>query len=435
MKFRTAVGLCGALAGLSGAAHAAEAPVPRYTLEDCIQSALTRDGGRQNALRDEEIGAARIAQVRAQVLPDLKARGAYTRLEKQDPMVFGGQTFAATPDEQWSAGLDAEQLLYSGGSVDAALRAARIYREEKALARRQAEARLRRDVRLAYYDLALAQRARDVRAASLEQLENLVRQAEQKFAARAISEYDLLSARVRAGNERTLYVAAERDLALARAALRDRARLPEERFTVADDLPYIPEAASLEDRLRQGVPAHWDAQRAERDIGLRQADVRATQGAYAPALRAVAGYGGQKPPALGFDDDGWQWGWSVGLKAEWSLWNGGRREAELREKRLELDKARTTREDVERAAALEIRAAWLDMAHAATALVAARETVGLAERGLEIARVRYDNGLATYLEFSDANLALSTARLAEWSARRDHLAARARLDYAVGSEE
>ena len=57
----------------------------------------------------------------------------------------------------------------------------------------------------------------------------------------------------------------------------------------------------------------------------------------------------------------------------------------------------------------------------------------LAQKGLDIARVRYEQGLSTYLEFTETNLALSSARLALWEARFECRAAAARLRYAAAT--
>ena len=53
-------------------------------------------------------------------------------------------------------------------------------------------------------------------------------------------------------------------------------------------------------------------------------------------------------------------------------------------------------------------------------------------RSLDIARARYENGLATALDFADANLALSVARLTRLQALHDHMNALARLRQASG---
>ena len=150
-----------------------------------------------------------------------------------------------------------------------------------------------------------------------------------------------------------------------------------------------------------------------------------------PEIRAFAGYAGQNPEN-GTASAGWDWGWNAGLTAEWSLFDGALRRNVIREKRLELDKARETLADTERKVELEIRSLYLDLVQAAETVAASGDTVAEAEKGLAIARTRYDNGLSTYLDYTDANLALSIARLTRLQALHDHMNARVRLQQASG---
>ena len=120
------------------------------------------------------------------------------------------------------------------------------------------------------------------------------------------------------------------------------------------------------------------------------------------------------------------------MTAEWNIFDGALRHSRIREKSLELAKARETLADSERQVALEIQANYLDLKQAEETVSASRDTVELAEKSLEIARTRYENGLATYLDFTDANLSLNVARLTRLQALHDHMNALARLRQASG---
>jgi len=82
---------------------------------------------------------------------------------------------------------------------------------------------------------------------------------------------------------------------------------------------------------------------------------------------------------------------------------------------------------------LEVRQAYLALEHARELLAASGDSVALAERALAIARTRYETGLSTYIEFTDANLALSTARLVRAQALHDHAVALAQVAFACGT--
>ncbi|MDD4052888.1 MAG: TolC family protein, partial [candidate division Zixibacteria bacterium] len=62
------------------------------------------------------------------------------------------------------------------------------------------------------------------------------------------------------------------------------------------------------------------------------------------------------------------------------------------------------------------------------------QTVKQAERGVEIAQVRYRNGVGTQLELLDAQVALTASRVNRISARHDLAVAIANLRRAVGRE-
>jgi outer membrane protein len=116
----------------------------------------------------------------------------------------------------------------------------------------------------------------------------------------------------------------------------------------------------------------------------------------------------------------------------WDVWDGRLTKGTVREKALELEKTRADLDDAERHVRLQVRQAYLDMAHAGQAVAASAGTVSRAAKALEIARARHKSGLGTYLEFTDANLALSTARLTHLVAMRDHMSAVVALRYATG---
>jgi outer membrane protein len=88
--------------------------------------------------------------------------------------------------------------------------------------------------------------------------------------------------------------------------------------------------------------------------------------------------------------------------------------------------------DLQRAIELEIRMHWLRGRDSAEVIAATAESIGLAERALKIARARFDAGLGTNLEVTQANLELSDAQLARFVALYEYMNAVTGIKYAVG---
>ena len=427
------IGLLGCCVVGPGVRAAEPVSRPVFTLPECLALGLKQAASMRNALRDEQISGARIGQVRAQVLPQLGAKGSYTRLDEVAAFEFDGDRYEMGREDNYAAGVEASQLLYSGGSVGAALKAAKLYRDVAQARIRQAENELVRDIRTGFNDILLADEQVKVQEASVAQLEDLLKQAESRFRQQTASEFDVLTARVKVANNRPLLIHARKQADLARAAFRNLVQFDPAEFDLAGELAYEPAERSLKEWQDLGEEQRPELIEQRKYLGMWEADIRSEQGGFLPQIRAFANYEGTDPES-GSARDEWAWGWNAGLSAKWDVFDGALRQHRIREKKLELDKARETLADTERQVALEIQSHYLDLQQAAETVAASRETVELAEKSLEIAKVRYDNGLATYLDYTDANLALRTARLTRLQALHDHMNSLARLQQASGEE-
>jgi outer membrane protein TolC len=92
-----------------------------------------------------------------------------------------------------------------------------------------------------------------------------------------------------------------------------------------------------------------------------------------------------------------------------------------------VDRARAQLSQTRKSAALEARQARLTLAQVEAALASLAETAGQATRAYEIAEVRFQEGLASQTELSDARIAEAQALSNRASAVRDLLVARVRL--------
>lgn len=416
----------------SAADGPAAVPARRYTLDECLRSGLERSVAVQNAGRDRATAEAVIGQTRARVLPELKAKGDYLRFDELDAFDFGGQRMEFGRLDNWSGSLEVSQLVYDGGSVQAALRAAKSYRGQKEQAEARVRAELVRDITLTFHTLLFLEEAVRVQEDAVGVLREFAAQAGEKARRGTAAEFDALSARVRLANELPALAAARRELGVARASFRNLARLDEGEFGLAGALDYTPAdvdpAAARETALRERP----ELEELRKTVDLRAADVRAEQGSYSPSVRIHGSYLGKNPESFAATEEGWDWGWQAGVTLEWNLFDGLLRESRIREKTIALATARADLEELGRRISVEVEQACLQLREAAESVESSRQTVELAEKSLEIAKARFDAGLSTYLEFTDTNLAVRRARLQRSAALRDHLAASARLAHATG---
>ena len=88
--------------------------------------------------------------------------------------------------------------------------------------------------------------------------------------------------------------------------------------------------------------------------------------------------------------------------------------------------------EVENQVAHDVRVAWLQASAAFQRIGLTDQIVAQAVQGQTLAQARYDNGLGSIVELSQAQLNATQARVAQASARFEYAAALALLRYSVG---
>ncbi|XLZ69927.1 efflux transporter outer membrane subunit [Massilia sp. SR12] len=190
--------------------------------------------------------------------------------------------------------------------------------------------------------------------------------------------------------------------------------------------PEVP--AGLPSALLERRP---DIARAAHNLAAARAGVQATSAQLLPSFRLTAGGGLQSTDFSKFlHDPTWLWRAGVGLAAP--LWDGGRVQAQT-------DAAAAQRDQSMLAYEHTVRSALVEVENSLAALQRLREQIrqndarrATAAETLRIARNRYRNGYASYLEELDAQRTLYGADVARLQLRTRLLAASVDLVRALG---
>jgi outer membrane protein TolC len=103
--------------------------------------------------------------------------------------------------------------------------------------------------------------------------------------------------------------------------------------------------------------------------------------------------------------------WSVGLSLNWTILDGGLREAELRDTSAKISEAEFNRRALENRARAEVRNALLDLESARANTIKAKEQRDLAVENQRLVDVSFKAGAATAVEQADATSALRNAEV------------------------
>jgi outer membrane protein TolC len=330
--------------------------------------------------------------------------------------------------------LQVTQPLFAGGRIKGARNIAQHLGTAAEARLEETEADLVLAVRVAYLNALLAERLHAVALQSRQTAQDHVRQVEAFRAAGTASEFDLLRARVDAANREPFVVQAENAARVALLDLRRLVNLPAEQPVVLTST-FSSEPVQVDNaevrRLMDDRPL-LAAARAQ--VAATQSGVSVAKGEWFPTIAVQGNLGYQAYP----DNFGvpalseWREDWSVAVAVSWVPFDGFGRRGRIAAAQAQFREAKLREAQVVEALDLQYTAAVGDHQTAIASVLARKEAADLAEQTLELADLRYRNGLATQLEVSDAALVRDQARVDEIDALAAYVKALAHLERLAG---
>lgn len=329
------------------------------------------------------------------------------------------------------ARLSGAQTLYSGGKVGAALRIAKDYQESVKLDVREQLADIELAVRTAYYKAVLAVELENISRVAMEQASAFYAQTKLRKDAGTASELDLLRADVEVSNLRPQLVQATNAAALA---LLDLKRLLDVPGGTALQLSTALEAPV---DTTQGQTLNVDQRAAvlsaEKQVAIKESQIKVARADYQPQVTLRVNYGSQAFPTKTFDLGSSQWRPDIYATVGVSLpvFTGFRRQAMVQQARYELTQQQLQLEQLRENVTLQFQQTRGEREQALTSLYAQQRTVEQAQRVYDLTVLRFDQGLSTQLEVTDARLALLRAKTNVAQAITDYRIADAQLKRAT----
>jgi outer membrane protein TolC len=430
------------------------------SIEEAVSLALRTGDETRIAAAQLDIAEAQAAVARASALPQLRLTSNYTHVFENARAQAVGQIF--NQPNTYNTNVNLSQPLFQGGREFAAIRAAGRVREAARLGSAEARAQAALDVQRAYLQVLFAQRLVEIRAAGLGLADERLRQVERFQNAGRAARYDVLRARVERANYEPTVIEARSESDLALLELKRLANIPADRpvrLTSSVDTTSVGALLAAYDRVdtAAAVATRPSVRAAELAAEARRIGVAAARADFLPTVSVFFQTGYQAFPPDGFptswgrttvipcepdapptcrpttsQNGGWFADRQMGVQVSWPLFDGLRAKGNLdlarAQARLAEVQARQERERV----ALEVAAARAGLARARALFEARRTNAGEAQEAYRLASLRFDRGLGTQLEASDAQLALLTAQTNEARALYDLYLAAAELARALG---
>lgn len=420
------------LAALVAPALDAQQPAPGDTVRLSMDQALTRAGtvGEEARLARSqvEIAASQVKSARSAALPTLDGSFNYQRtyaspFQIKAPAAEPGDTatnplakmFENLPFgrvNQYTANLTATQAIFSP-RLGSALRIANYYQSASRLGLREQLAETEYQVRAAYVNAQLAAELEASAREAVAQATRFLEQERLRLSAGTGSELDVLRAEVSLENLKPQLVDAQNAAALSTLNLKRLINVPLTTPLVLTTRLTAPPLAADERLDPAAVAAQRASVKAEQEnVRIANEIVKQAIAAYLPSLDFRMSLGRIMYPQQVYALNGRDWltDWNASFTVKVPIFSGFKRGADLSQARVGLRQEQDRLSQLREAVQMQYEQALGERTRAAAAITARARTVEQAQRVYDLTVLRYDQGLATHLEVSDARLGLLMAR-------------------------
>ena len=434
-----AAALTVAIAAAPAWAQQAPAPAVRLTLDEARARALEASHRLAVARARENVALAVVASREAARRPTVSASAGYTRtnhvIEFTVPGPEGPRVLYPDVPDNYRSRLDLQWPIYNGGRTDALEAAARAEASAAATDIETARADLRLEVARTFWAVVTARAAVAVLEEALERAAGNVGDARQRLSAGLVPPNEVASAEAQQARQQMLLVEARNQRDVSMAELARLAGLdPSQAIEPVADLERAGAATpSFETLTRDGLAARPERKGLELRVTAADLQRAAAAAGKRPVLSLRGGFDYARPnPTIFPRVDRWDDSWDATVNVTWSLWDGGRVDADVAQAAGAATVVRERLREFDSVLAVEVRQRSLEIASGAAAVAAADEAVRAAAEARRVVGERYRAGVIAQGDVLDAELMLLQSQLDRTRALASVRLAEARLDRAVG---
>lgn len=415
------------------------------TIDDAIELALQNNESYLKAEKDLEKAKSKVTEVSASAFPQLNAGLNVTHNWKLPSFIidFDGQQqeIPMGTVNNFSANLTITQPIYNGGRVFSAWSIAKMYKKFSSQQLEMKKRELKLYVINAFWFAVMADELLRVTRQSVELAEDGLDVVEKMAVQGIVSDYEVLMAKVRLANIKPRFIEAEANLIISYKALNNLIGLPENEnnkllFNM-DSVLYLMPDFDIDSAKTACIEKRPEIDMMKLQSKMLKKAVSIAKAGYRPSINFITTFQYQAQ----YDNNRWPGGddWKrssfSGLMISIPIFDSWATPSKVKQAKLELAQSKLTEKEYEENIKLEIEQTWWNYQKARESLAAGGQAVEMAKRGLEIARVRYENGVGTQLEYFESEVALSMAETNRIQAFYNLATGYAALQKALGEDD
>lgn len=393
-------------------------------MERAIEIATNYNPAVVQAKQKLAIAEAQYRSAVASYLPTLEGRASYRRATNN---LKAGKESNKSYDS-YSASLDLGQLIFDFWKTPYLIKKAVA---EEVSAQNELDETINKltyDVKIKYLGVFTAEKNLQVAEEALEQYRLHLEKARAYFEVGRLIENDVVKAEVDYSNAQLSVITARSNLATARSLLNQAMGLAENVAYVVVEPALINIESDLETLMMLAKENNPQLKSLEAQVLSAYYGVDASLAGLLPYLSFNVGltYSGNSFPLV--------WNWYLGPSLNWSIFNGFRNMSEIDEATASLRIVRAQKSALEQQIYQQLTQALAQWESAKQRRELTELMVKQAQKNLDLVQARRNVGRALAIEVTDAQVALSNARLEQISAWYDYQSASALIEYLTGGK-
>ncbi len=302
---------------------------------------------------------------------------------------------------------------------------------------RASKIEMTKQVKDAYYGVLLSKSSLKVLEQSHKNALETLKNIENSYKQGVVSEYDFIRAQVNVNNLNPILINAKNGVDLAIMQLRMILSLPaEQNIETQETLESFNKNISLFSQIDKetALTQNSDLKILDYNITGLENQLKLINTQHLPMLSASGNYIYQtQSEDFNFKEYNWVSSASIGLQLTVPLFSGMQKVNQAKQVKMAIKGLQLQREYAKDGINLQIQAAINQMKAAKEQLNVNKDAIKQAERGYEIAKVRYQVGSGTILELNDSELSLTQSSLNYQQSLYNFLSAQANVEKIMGN--
>lgn len=327
----------------------------------------------------------------------------------------------------YTSTLNVQQTIYDFGKTDGRVSSAHELFNASSIDYQASRLNVIANAEIAYYSVLEAQKVVDVNRETLAQSQAHLGEAQAYYKVGTRPQFDVTTAQVNVANANVNLISSKNQLRIAGLQL-------ENSMGVHSDAPY-----GLSDTL--GVPQFSMSLDSAKAIALTERqDLLAAHAIVQSSQALVSSASGQRLPTVALAGT-WNWSnfnfplesrWNAGVTFSVPVFEGFGIDAQVDQAEANLESAQANLSLTVENALLDVEQNYLSLKEASDRIDATAKLVGQAVENLKIAEGRYNYGVGSAIEITDAQVTLSSAKLSSIQALYDYNTSLIKLKRAMG---